>query len=62
MPMNPIQPRPIFGHVVKRKGKPGSVWYAKYQLPHGRQQQKRMGAGLDAALGAARGVLHEAER
>ncbi|MET0557501.1 MAG: tyrosine-type recombinase/integrase [Solirubrobacterales bacterium] len=40
-----IQPeqRPISGHVFKRKGKRGAVWYAKYRLPDGRQQKKRLG-------------------
>ncbi len=41
--MRSPQPRPISGHVLKRKGKRGSVWYAKYRLPDGRQQQKRLG-------------------
>lgn len=36
-------PRPIFGHVFKRKGKRGVVWYAKFRLPDGRQQKKRLG-------------------
>lgn len=36
-------PRPISGHVFKRKGKRGTVWYAKYRLPDGRQQKKRLG-------------------
>ena len=35
--------RPISGHVFKRKGKRGAVWYAKYRLPDGRQQKKRLG-------------------
>jgi integrase len=40
-----VQPeqRPISGHVFKRKGKRGAVWYAKYRLPDGRQQKKRIG-------------------
>jgi integrase len=40
-----VQPeqRPISGHVFKRKGKRGTVWYAKYRLPDGRQQKKRLG-------------------
>ena len=40
-----IQPeqRPISGHVLKRQGKRGAVWYAKYRLPDGRQQKKRLG-------------------
>jgi len=41
--MRPPQPRPISGHVFQRKGKRGGVWYAKYRLPDGRQQQKRLG-------------------
>ena len=36
-------PRPISGHVFKRKGKRGAVWYAKLRLPDGRQQKKRLG-------------------
>lgn len=36
-------PRPISGHVLKRKGKRGAVWYAKYRLPDGRQQKRRLG-------------------
>lgn len=36
-------PRPISGHVFKRKGKRGIVWYAKFRLPDGRQQKKRLG-------------------
>ncbi len=36
-------PRPISGHVFKRKGKRGTVWYAKYRLPDGRQQKRRLG-------------------
>jgi integrase len=31
------------GHVVRREGKRGPVWYAKYRLPDGRQVQKRLG-------------------
>jgi len=40
-----VQPeqRPISGHLFKRKGKRGAVWYAKYRLPDGRQQKKRLG-------------------
>ncbi|HEX2393294.1 MAG TPA: hypothetical protein VHI77_10290, partial [Solirubrobacterales bacterium] len=41
--MSQAPPRPISGHVFKRKGKRGGVWYAKYRLPDGRQQQKRIG-------------------
>jgi integrase len=31
------------GHVVRREGKRGPVWYARYRLPDGRQVQKRLG-------------------
>jgi integrase len=41
--MRQPQPQPISGHVSLRKGKRGSVWYAKYRLPDGRQVQKRIG-------------------
>jgi integrase len=36
-------PRPISGHAFKRKGKRGAVWYAKFRLPDGRQQKRRLG-------------------
>ncbi len=35
--------RAISGHVFKREGKRGGVWYAKYRLPDGRQVQTRIG-------------------
>jgi integrase len=35
--------RPVSGHIFKRAGKRGAVWYAKYRLPDGRQAQKRLG-------------------
>jgi len=41
MPVAP--PRPVSGHVFKRKGKRGAVWYAKYRLPDGRQQKRSLG-------------------
>lgn len=41
-------PRPISGHVFRRKGKRGAVWYAKYRLPDGRQQKKRLGPAWTA--------------
>ena len=31
------------GHVFRREGKRGPVWYAKYRLPDGRQCQRRIG-------------------
>lgn len=35
--------RAISGHIFKRDGKRGGVWYAKYRLPDGRQVQTRIG-------------------
>ncbi len=35
--------RAISGHVFKREGKRGGVWYAKYRVPDGRQVQTRIG-------------------
>jgi hypothetical protein len=37
------QDRLASGHVFRREGARGSVWYAKYRLPDGRQVQKRIG-------------------
>jgi len=34
---------PISGHVFKRPGARGEVWYAKYRLPDGRQVKRRVG-------------------
>ncbi len=31
------------GHVVRRRGSRGDVWYAKYRLPDGRQVKRRIG-------------------
>ena len=31
------------GHVFRREGARGPVWYAKYRLPDGRQRQRRIG-------------------
>src|ERR1700751_2949446 len=36
-------PQPISGHVERREGKRGPVWYAKYRLPAGRQVKRRSG-------------------
>jgi hypothetical protein len=33
------QLHPISGHVFRRQGRRGGVWYAKYRLPDGRQLQ-----------------------
>jgi integrase len=35
--------QPPSGHVFKRSGARGDVWYAKYRLPDGRQVKKRVG-------------------
>ncbi len=35
--------QPISGHVFRRDGRQGSVWYAKYRLPDGRQVQRKIG-------------------
>ncbi len=36
-------PQPISGHVFRREGQRGAVWYAKYRLPDGRQVKRRIG-------------------
>jgi integrase len=41
--MVPRPPQPISGHVFRRVGKRGGVWYAKYRLPDGRQIKHRIG-------------------
>jgi integrase len=35
--------RPASGHVTRRDGPRGSVWYAKYRLPDGCQVQRKIG-------------------
>ncbi len=63
------------GHVFRRDGKRGPVWYAKYRLPDGRQAQKRIGPAWTGKGRPADGhftkrtaeawlreLLHEAER
>jgi integrase len=37
------QLHPDLGHVFRRQGRRGGVWYAKYRLPDGRQIQRRIG-------------------
>jgi integrase len=37
------RPAPISGHVFRRQGARGDVWYAKYRLPEGRQVKRRIG-------------------
>src|SRR5262245_74386 len=58
--MRPPQARPISGHVFKRKGTRGSVWYAKYRLPDGRQQQKRLGPAWTEKTAAPEGYFTKA--
>jgi integrase len=41
MRMSPVR-RPT-GHIFRREGARGPVWYAKYRLPDGRQVQKKLG-------------------
>jgi integrase len=36
------------GHVYRRDGKRGGVWYAKYRLPDGRQIQRKLGPDWSA--------------
>jgi integrase len=50
-------PRPISGHVFKRKGKRGTVWYAKFRLPDGRQQKKRLGPAWTEKTAAPAGYF-----
>jgi len=33
----------VTGHVKRRRGKRGPVWYMRYRLPDGRQRQRRIG-------------------
>ena len=63
------------GHVFRVERRRGSVWYAKYRLPDGRQVQKKIGpawtrrgrpgaapdrACLNRARAAASRLLHKA--
>jgi hypothetical protein len=48
MPSRP--PQPISGHVFRREGACGPVWYAKYRLPDGRQVQRRVGPAWTTRL------------
>jgi integrase len=41
--MQANQSLPPSGHVMRRRGVRGDVWYAKYRLPDGRQVQRRIG-------------------
>jgi integrase len=38
-----VTARPVSGHVFRRRGARGDVWYAKYRLPDGRQVKRRVG-------------------
>jgi integrase len=68
-------PKVASGHVYRRDGERGGVWYAKYRLPDGRQQKKRIGRAWSergrppagfftkrTAEGWLRDVLDEANR
>jgi integrase len=41
--MRAQQPHVPTGHVYRRQGARGDVWYAKYRLPDGRQVQRKIG-------------------
>jgi integrase len=45
------------GHVYRREGKRGPVWYAKYRLPDGRQVQKRLGPAWTGRTRPAAGYI-----
>ena len=42
-PLTAMRTRDPSGHVYTREGARGTVWYAKYRLPDGRQVKKRIG-------------------
>jgi integrase len=46
--MSSFAPRSISGHVFRREGARGPVWYAKYRLTDGRQVQSRVGPAWTA--------------
>jgi integrase len=48
------------GHVFRREGARGPVWYAKYRLPDGRQRQRRIGPAWTRRGRPARGFFTEA--
>ena len=41
-------PQPISGHVFRRGGRRGPVWYARCRLPDGRQVKRRLGPAWTA--------------
>ncbi len=43
MPSYPAPAHRPTGHVFRRDGKRGGVWYVKYRVPDGRQVQRRLG-------------------
>ncbi len=49
----------VSGHVFLKEGKRGSVWYAKYRLPDGRQVQKKLGPAWTKRGKPAEGYLTE---
>jgi hypothetical protein len=42
--MRARQTRIPTGHMFRRQGARGDVWYATYRLPDGRQMQRRIGS------------------
>lgn len=51
---------PVSGHVFLYNGKRGSVWYAKYRLPDGRQVQKKLGPAAEGKGRPKEGSLTKA--
>jgi integrase len=47
------------GHVFRRDGRRGAVWYAKYRLPDGRQVQQRIGPAFTGRGRPANGTFTE---
>ena len=51
------QAGPVSGHVFRREGVRGPVWYAKYRLPDGRQRQRRIGPAWSSSGRPAAGFF-----
>lgn len=49
--------RAVSGHVIRRRGVRGDVWYAKYRLPDGRQVKRRIGPAWSGRGRPAAGYL-----
>jgi hypothetical protein len=50
------------GHVLRAERVRGSVWYAKYRLPDGRQVKKKLGPGWTERGRPANGYSTKANR